>query len=108
MRFTSWRWIRLFFMQPIRVTAIVAALRRGFERRRRAPIDAQETRLEPPPVRHPPRGTSNDQRRAQGPASVGVEVSEQPLDTLPVELQAELSRVASRRRPGEDSGNPVR
>jgi hypothetical protein len=92
MRLPVVRWLVLFFTRPIRLSDFAPSRRRP-DPREADDVEAAAARRErlatPRPVA-PGAGSERVSRLPARAASVEIEVSEQPLDTLPAELQEEL------------------
>ena len=91
MRAGPFRWVVLFFSRPVSLSD-GAAIRRLFRRRR--PIKAEtegenDVSATKPSRLHSGEDVSDDHWSDRRP-SAAVDVSEQPLDTLPAELQEAL------------------
>lgn len=88
------RWIVLFFTRPIHIADVKSFLRALKPRPKPAAVAAAEP--DKPAERRPsrPRPAGSDAARPAGVAardtSMDVAISEQPLDTLPADLQSEF------------------
>jgi hypothetical protein len=92
----------MFFTQPIRLGGIAHALRR-----RSAAVPAELPENEAKRGTSPRRGAQAEFKpTAPDSSPSNIEISEQPIDTLPAELQDELMRTATPRaaRPVDDNG----
>jgi hypothetical protein len=93
------QWIVLFFTRPIRLSDVAALLRRVKPVGRKAAA-ADTIPAEPAANPKPRRPEKAGEARATSPSllhtDLEVSVSEQPLDTLPAELQSELVDGAAR------------
>jgi len=98
MRLPVLRWLVLFFTRPIRLSDFVPSRRRPDPRDADdvEPAAAGRERLARPLPVAPESGSARVSRLPAQTASVEIEVSEQPLDTLPAELQEELLREPAR------------
>lgn len=109
MRLPVIRWLVLFFTRPIRLSDFAPA------RRRPDPQDADDVdpaaarreRLARPRPVAPEAGSERVSGLPVQAASVEIEVSEQPLDTLPAELQEELLNEPARSGVAVASSKPV-
>jgi hypothetical protein len=90
------RWVVLFFSRPVRLADGVAFVRRLRPGPKPAPSD-EDSNAPPRPalVKKSLGETDQDRWRDLDPA---VQVSEESLDTLPVELQEELTRAIGERK----------
>lgn len=98
-----WRWIVLFFTRPIHLSDL-AALARPLKQREKAVKSLDRApaadEAEAPPSR--PRAVGPGSASGRPPAvslrdpALEVGVSEQPLDTLPADLQSEFDSIAKR------------
>jgi hypothetical protein len=93
-----WRWVVLFFTRPIRLSDLTA-LARPLKQREKAAVVAkpapvaEEAKAPPPRPRASAAGPGSARPQVvslRAPALAVGGVSEQPLDTLPAELQNEF------------------
>jgi len=94
-----WRWVVLFFTRPVHLSDVKGWLRPRRNEAAEVAVKAVEELASIPPVRpHPPFRTSAAPPRplALRDPALEVGVSEQPLDTLPAELQSEFDSIAKR------------
>jgi hypothetical protein len=92
MRLPVVRWLVFFFTRPIRLSDFASILRR---REPKEEDDDESTpvsreRMARPRQVEPGTASARVSGLPEHPASIEIEVSEQPLDTLPAELQEEL------------------
>jgi hypothetical protein len=108
-----WRWVALFFTRPIQVSDL-AAFVRSLKRRDKpataiaaAPADEDDLAASRPRTRTPVSAAARLRGFPLRDPALDVGVSEQPLDTLPAELQSEF-RSSGRGRldapPGDAGG----
>ena len=98
MRIAPWRWLVIFFTKPIHLADLFAFLR---SRRKAAVPPSREPETETVRRRAPekPRpAAAGPEVRVAWPAldsKPGMDVSEQPMDTLPGDLRDELLRAVA-------------
>src|SRR5450432_591768 len=109
-----WQWLVLFFSRPVRFSDVSALARRLRPRAKADRLPAPDSAA---PIEAPPRPSSRANER-KAPAAdtrpsivssmfhpeLEIGVSEQPLDSLPAELQDELTRPSTGRLQGSLSG----
>lgn len=111
MRLGPLRWVVLFFTRPVRLSD-VAALSRLFKPRAKSSAEAGAVlgeRARGPLRQSPERSAPRHGFPTLDQSSQGVDVSEQPLDTLPADLQvALLVPAANPRAPDPSSSGGAR
>ncbi len=108
-----WRWLVFFFSRPIHFSDLSALVRRLKSRAKADPTPAVATDAEQPPATLP--GKERKARAGDNPSGsdtrpsivssmfrpdLAIGVSEQPLDSLPADLQDELVRPSTGRLQG--------
>jgi hypothetical protein len=98
-----WRWIVLFFTRPIRLADLKATAGAFKPRPKSATLPVAEA--EEPARRSPSGPRATTAAAVVRDAAADLAVSEQPLDTLPAELQSEFG--ISARAPLDRASPPV-